>query len=113
MFEMANSNSMGHLGTGRGLPVRLVSIDKMIRRAEAPAPDLIKMDIEGAEYDALFGGINMLKAHRPTLFLATHGLDVHRACCKFLRDLQYDLQSLENTPLDECSELVARPRMAR
>ncbi len=111
-FEMAESNSMGHLGTGgKTLRVRLVGMDEAVQRGELPAPTHIKMDIEGAEYDALRGGINTLKVSRPILFLATHGAVVHDGCCSLLRDLHYDLQPLGGVPLERCSELVARPKV--
>jgi hypothetical protein len=35
-------------------------------------PDLIKMDIEGAEYEALLGSEEWLQEHMPTLFLEFH-----------------------------------------
>lgn len=35
-------------------------------------PDLIKIDVEGAEWDVLRGAERTLAAHRPTLFLSVH-----------------------------------------
>lgn len=35
-------------------------------------PDLIKMDIEGAEYEALLSAENWLKEHKPTILLEFH-----------------------------------------
>ena len=35
-------------------------------------PELIKVDIEGAEIDLLWGGIEIIKSSRPTIVLSLH-----------------------------------------
>lgn len=49
-----------------GTPVRTVRLD------DFPTPDLIKMDIEGAETLALTGAARLLSEHKSTIFLALH-----------------------------------------
>ncbi len=110
LFQTSLSNSMGRLGKSGDLTVRLVTIDDLIGMKLAPAPAIIKMDIEGAEYAALKGGFKTLESCRPIIFLATHGPSVHRACCKLLSDLDYDLCPIDGELLEKCSELLARPK---
>lgn len=57
-------------------------------------PNLVKMDIEGAEYEALLGMNRILVTAYPDLHIATH--DVHQpgvrlACLRYLNDLGYEL----------------------
>ena len=113
MFEEAQHNSQGRLGAVGSLRVQVFSFDGLLRQAGLPGPTLIKMDIEGGEYDALRGGISVLREYRPTIFLATHGLEIHRKCCELLRELQYDLSSMGNVPLEQSDELVGLPRGRR
>ena len=71
------------------LNVTAVCLDELVAAAQLPPPNLIKMDIEGAETLALKGGAETLATHHPEIFLATHGNPTHEACCSFLEQLNY------------------------
>jgi FkbM family methyltransferase len=79
----------GSLLKAGGLEVRVVALDQM----HLPSPDIIKIDIEGSEYHALAGAKVTIHSSRPTIFLATHSLEVHRQCCGLLRSWNYSLDS--------------------
>ena len=53
--------------------ISIVTLDEEIPQASLPAPDFIKIDIEGWEIEALRGARNTLELHKPTLFLEMHG----------------------------------------
>jgi len=74
--------------------VRTLSLDQTIARGELPAPDYMKIDVEGAEELVLAGARSLLRCAHPTLFLATHGRDLHTRCCKFLASLGYRLETV-------------------
>jgi FkbM family methyltransferase len=103
-FDPGPDHSMGHLRTDTrsGLTVRTVSLDALIARGELPPPAVIKCDIEGGEAEALAGARETLTAYAPTIFLATHGRDIHRNCCGFLTDIGYHL-----TALGDADEILA------
>lgn len=66
-------------------------------------PNLIKMDIEGAEFDAIIGALNTITTARPHLILETQPSDTR--CLDLLRDKGYvaiDLNSYQEikTPTD-------------
>jgi len=89
------------------LEVRTVSLDRLVASGALPPPNLIKCDIEGAEYDALQGASEILATHRPTIFLSTHGPELHRACCRLLTGLRYRLSPLDALPLSRTTEVIA------
>lgn len=108
-FKEAGSNSVGRLQADGQLKVRLLTIDGLWQRSEIPIPSLIKMDVEGAELNALRGGINMLKCARPTIFLATHSQNLHQSCSNLLLNLGYQLHVIEFHASLQCGALMAIP----
>jgi FkbM family methyltransferase len=67
----------------REVPVR--SLDSVIK--ELPPPDLLKIDIEGAEVDCLCGARSLLKENRPLLLIELHA--TNQAVAEILRDSHY------------------------
>jgi hypothetical protein len=52
-------------------------------------PDFVKIDIEGAEYEALQGMERLLRERAPGLLIETHSLALERQCDEFLRERGY------------------------
>ena len=74
--------------------VRSYSIDELIQKGYA-VPDVLKIDVEGAEYDVLAGAVNTLKEYKPLILLATHDCHlpgVKVKCLNFLEGLGYVLK---------------------
>jgi FkbM family methyltransferase len=53
--------------------ISVVTLDEEIRQAGLPAPDFIKIDIEGWEIEALRGARGTLQSCKPAVFLEMHG----------------------------------------
>src|SRR5262249_25265638 len=71
--------------------VRSRTIDSILAREELPPPDVIKIDVEGAEYMVLEGGRKFFTSATPRLVVETHGTDVARQCIELLLDLGYTI----------------------
>lgn len=81
-------------GTKNKIQVACRSIDGLIA-AGYQKPDIIKIDVEGAEYDVLLGAKNTLQQCQPYILLATHDCHlpgVQEKCIQFLESLGYHLQ---------------------
>jgi methyltransferase FkbM-like protein len=52
-------------------------------------PDFMKIDIDGAEVDALQGAVRILRERRPHLIIETHSQQLERGCALILRDAGY------------------------
>jgi FkbM family methyltransferase len=73
--EMAGGgrlNGGGRSGTV-AQAIHITTLDRDIPGTRLPAPDLIKIDIEGWELEALQGARATLDAYHPALFLEMHG----------------------------------------
>ncbi len=111
-FDPAGDWSEGHLTTESTncFTVPTVALDDLVSSGELPVPQVIKCDIEGAEYKALKGAVKILEAAAPVIFLATHGSEIHQKCCQLLTKLQYSLHSLDNSPPASACEILAVPQ---
>ena len=106
-FDEGAGNSVGHISAEGRLRVKVVTIDSLVSRGELPPPTHMKIDVEGAEVGVLCGATATLAAHRPTLFLASHGKDLHRQCCDLLRAQGYHLEPIAAASLDQTDEILA------
>ncbi|MER2599899.1 MAG: FkbM family methyltransferase [Caldilineales bacterium] len=95
----------GHLSAQGELTVQAVTLDELAASGETPPPHLIKMDVEGAELNALRGAADVLRHAQPMLMLATHSTELQQSCCTLLAEYGYVVQTLPGSH----DELIAYP----
>lgn len=81
-------------GAAEKITVPCQSIDNLLALGYAK-PDIIKIDVEGAEYDVLTGATNTLRQYCPHILLATHDCHlpgVQQKCVQYLEDLGYQVK---------------------
>lgn len=105
-FKRGGDSFTGRITENGDLSLPLVTLDDLVSTRAVRPPQIIKMDIEGGEYDALVGAQNLLKTCRPQIFLSTHGPDVHTKCISLLQAMGYDLVPLHGS-LESTDELIA------
>lgn len=57
----------------RAVGVRLERLDDVVAGRGLPKPDLVKIDVEGLEYDVLVGGRRTIEESSPVLLIEIHG----------------------------------------
>lgn len=80
------------------ITVKCYSLDGLMEAGYAP-PGIIKIDVEGAEYDVLQGAVQTLQHYKPAILLATHECHlpgVKENCVHFLEALGYQLTHTGN-----------------
>jgi len=105
-FATADDPAMGGLSERGVLEVDTTSLDT-IRGTIAP-PSFIKMDIEGAEYAALSGAMEVLRTAKPVILLSAHGYVQHERCTGLLLGLGYSMTILVDGTADGNYVLLAR-----
>lgn len=103
--ERAGHNTLGAFGYDTALcrkeVVRLERLDDIVRREGLQRVDVLKMDIEGAEWLALQGAAETLQRFRPALFLEfSDRMLKHQSCnsgqiWQFLADLGYRVYAFD------------------
>ena len=72
-----------------------LALDEFVYRQGNPAPDAVKMDIEGGEVLALPGMRRILEEHHPVLFLELHGPQSQMVAWEILTAARYTLHAME------------------
>jgi FkbM family methyltransferase len=87
----ANSVVLQPRGSHRDVQVPLTTIDKIVSELKLTKVDFIKMDIEGAELNALAGGAGTIKRFKPRMSIATeHKIDDEVTIPKAVRGIRGD-----------------------
>ena len=107
-FSPGATSSTGRIAEDGKLEIQQTSIDDLMDQGRLSAPHYVKIDIEGAEYEALVGAQATLQEYHPMIFLSTHGREIHQTCCDLLVELGYELCPLSGTDVSTTSELIAR-----
>jgi FkbM family methyltransferase len=69
--------------------VQSVGIDEMVYEYGKPAPDFLKLDLEGAEIFALKNGSRVFQKKRPVMLLELHGKKALESFGEFLVEFEY------------------------
>jgi len=93
------------------IPVTVHRIDSLLRNREILPPNVVKIDVEGAELDVLSGAVEMLRLSRPTIFLEAHGDALETACSQQLLRFGYKIRRIERETLgrESARHLVCLP----
>jgi FkbM family methyltransferase len=86
--------SLTQIGGGRRtITVKTETLDSAFRLR--PAPDLIKIDVEGAEIDALRGGEQLIHRKKPVLLVEIHSPELAMEYDAVMKRFNYRTLSLE------------------
>src|SRR5215475_4519706 len=86
-FDNHAGSGVGHLSPDGQIEVQITSLDAI--SAKLPAPNVLKIDCEGAEIEVLKGGEKTIRSARPAIFLSTHGDDLKKTCFDELQNWGY------------------------
>jgi FkbM family methyltransferase len=134
-FLLSEISSRGSLETAGHAPsspagattVQIRRLDSLMRDAHLPPPDVMKIDVEGAEADVLAGAHETLMRYRPVLMIELHGTNAavasaleaidYRASVLgrsgLIADVPWDAYIIarpaERADLDECIAQLSTP----
>lgn len=88
-------------------PVTSVTIDEIVKIYHF-FPDVIKIDVEGAELLVLKGAEATLKEGKTQIFLSTHSQDLRNCCLEYLDNLGFVSKAIDINDNDP-SEFFVKP----
>ncbi|MEK7451566.1 MAG: FkbM family methyltransferase [Patescibacteria group bacterium] len=118
-FEVAVSDKSGSallaftsslqsgLAENGNIKVKTIGLDDWVDGGNLLMPDLLKIDVEGAELSVLKGALNILKKYHPIIFLSVHSSELHRLCSEILLSLGYKLSPIGSYDILETHEILA------
>jgi FkbM family methyltransferase len=105
-FDPGPNPSMGRIAPSGPLKVPCARADSLLARGEVEAPDVIKIDVEGAEAAVLRGARRIMERH-PVILVATHGEEVHGECLGLLTAASYEVRGSVGGQPEGKSEILA------
>lgn len=114
MGKLSASSFQADVAASREITVDINCLDTLVFAQKLPPPNVIKIDVEGAEVDVLDGAVRTLREYRPRLLVEAHSESFAEQCAQRLRALGYNLRQMEKPPLrpDEYRHLIAEPASA-
>lgn len=92
LFDVGPDTGWGRISDTGKLEVECRTLDSLMD--SLPAPQLVKIDVEGAEEATIRGGMNLITQARPVLFIETHGDRRFQECHRLLSNLNYEMVDL-------------------
>jgi len=84
---------MGRLSDDGEISVPSTTIDTCVYgETGLRPPDILKVDVEGAELEVLEGAAKTLGEFHPRAFVETHGTQLHADCCAYLQAKGYTVR---------------------
>lgn len=87
-FETGDNCALGRISDAGKQPVVAISCDAFVKKFNY-LPDLMKIDVEGAEVLVLQGARKIISEHKPTILLSTHGDSLRKDCLSLLGEWGY------------------------
>jgi FkbM family methyltransferase len=114
MGKLASSPFQRDVAGNRLMAVDVVSLDELLAAGKIEPPNVVKIDVEGAEAFILRGAERLIAKYQPRIFLEAHSSDLARECSGFLAGHGYQIHRIEPdlaTP-PGISHFVALPKKA-
>ena len=112
-FQVPDERSWSHLAApvsheapDRRINVKVIALDEEIARGGIPTPDVIKIDVEGAEVAVLRGLASTLRSRKVTVICELHASNID--VLKLMTEVGYTVQTLDGTaPIAEAGPITS------
>lgn len=96
MAKLESSRFQVDCSPQQKIRVRVRSIDSLVENRDAPAPALLKIDVEGAELSVLRGGLNTIRKYRPEIYAEIHSAELLAESVALLQQEGYRVEMVSD-----------------
>jgi FkbM family methyltransferase len=82
------------------------SVDSLIEKEKLPKPNIIKIDVEGAEYDVITGAKTLLSDTKSVLIIEIHHIKAMHEISKLLHQLNYSTDLIDSPAGSHCKAFL-------
>ena len=105
-FSEDHNPAMGKLSKNGSLPVLVITCDQFLLETKV-SPDVIKIDVEGAELKVLKGASGLLRRAHPSILLSIHSDELRTDCLIFLKNIGYKkIIPINSSEIKEATEFA-------
>jgi FkbM family methyltransferase len=87
--------------------VKTVRADTLVENNQVLIPDIIKLDVEGAEYLVLLGSTTLISEYKPIWVIEIHNVETMFYVHQFLNEHGYDLEILDKANISNSRCFIA------
>lgn len=92
------------------IKVPVTNLDQIVKDLKITKLNLIKIDIEGNEHNALIGSKETLRKFRPILVIELHTPEQDLLVSKFVRDFGYTIKRIDGSNIESPDETWPNPK---
>lgn len=107
-LEGSNREPVAPSPQSSGLLVATISLDAAAEKMGV-RPDVIKIDVEGAELRVLEGAADLLRRKKPSVLLSVHSDQLRATCLAHLKTFGHEAEPLNSRSVELATEFPARP----
>ena len=108
MGKLSSSSFQQEATEAKKITVPITTLDNLVQSGQLELPNLIKIDVEGAEIFVLRGAVQILQKYKPKLFIEVHSRELARKCNELLTGIGYKVIVMET---DKQPDFVSEPEV--
>ena len=90
-IEYVSDGNMASYAHSDNPKISTMRIDDFVQKNKI-YPHIMKIDVEGFEYEVLEGSIMTINTYHPKIIIETHSSELRKKCDNFLREQEYKLE---------------------
>ena len=100
MAKLADSPFQADRVSEEQIEVQVVTLDEIVQSEQILPPDIIKIDIEGAEFMMLQGAVDTISEYKPVILGEIHSKELMESVDQVLKHHAYSIEILETGDTD-------------